>query len=228
VVRSVAPQGLDFLPVLTLVGGTVGGYITYAGAHRLLETGQVGVANLAVISRGASAGILVTGVVRILLFLGMLGVVAGGFVLSDSDPAGSAFEHITGEFGLRLFGLVLWAAAMTSVIGASFTSASFLRTIVPAVRRRFSLTICLIIAIATVAYLIVGQTPTSLLIFAGAFNGLVLPVGLGLLLWAAWRRPDLLPGYRFPRLLLLLGLAAWGFTVYAGWQSLAKLPDIFA
>ena len=226
--RTVDPQGLDFLPVLTLVGGTVGGYITYAGAHRLLESGTTGRENLKVIGRGATTGILVTGGVRILLFLGILGVVAGGFALTKNDPAGSAFGHVAGEAGLRLFGLALWTAGMTSTIGASFTSATFLRTLTPVIARRFSLTISVIIAIATVAYLIIGQTPTSLLIFAGAFNGLVLPFGLGLLLWAAWRRPDLLPGYHYPRVLLIIGLAAWAFTVYAGWESLTKLPEIFS
>ncbi|MBT0772599.1 divalent metal cation transporter [Kineosporia sp. J2-2] len=225
--RTVDPQGLDFLPVLTLVGGTVGGYITYAGAHRLLETGTVGREHLATISRGATTGILVTGAVRILLFLGILGVVAGGFALADDDPAGSAFRQVAGESGVRLFGLALWTAGMTSTIGASFTSATFLKTLVPVVARRFSLTISLLITVATIAYLVIGQTPTSLLIFAGAFNGLVLPVGLGLLLWAGWRRPDLLPGYRYPRVLLLIGFAAWAFTVYAGWKSLAELPKIF-
>ncbi len=226
--RTVDPQGLDFLPVLTLVGGTVGGYITYAGAHRLLESGTTGREHLTVISRGATTGILVTGVVRILLFLGILGVVAGGFALTKDDPAGSAFRHVAGDAGLRLFGLALWTAGMTSTIGASFTSATFLRTLTPVIARRFNLTISLIITIATVSYLIIGQTPTSLLIFAGAFNGLVLPFGLGLLLWAAGRRPDLLPGYRYPRILLVIGLAAWGFTVYAGWESLTKLPEIFS
>ena len=194
-VRSVDPQGLDLLPVLTLVGGTVGGFITYAGAHRLLEAGSIGPAHRRTITQGATAGILVTGAVRILLFLGILGVVASGFVLQKADPAGSAFEHVAGAFGKRLFGLALWTAGMTSTLGAAFTSASFLKTLVPVVARRFSLTTSVIIAVATGAYLLIGRTPTSLLIFAGAFNGLVLPFGFGLLLWAGWRRPDLLPGY---------------------------------
>jgi Mn2+/Fe2+ NRAMP family transporter len=42
IVRTFSPQGLDFLPVLTLIGGTVGGYITYAGIHRMVESGIVG------------------------------------------------------------------------------------------------------------------------------------------------------------------------------------------
>lgn len=33
----VLPERIDLLVITTLIGGTVGGYITYAGAHRLLD-----------------------------------------------------------------------------------------------------------------------------------------------------------------------------------------------
>ncbi len=225
--RTVAPVGLDLLPVLTLIGGTVGGYITYAGAHRLIESGTTGPENLRTISRGSVNGILVTGVLRILLFLGILGAVAAGAQLSKADPAGSAFAFALGPAGLHLFGVVLWTAGMTSTIGASFTSASFLRTLSPVVDRRFNLTISVFVTVCTVAFLVIGQAPASLLVFAGAFNGLILPFGLGLILWIAWRRRDLLGGVRQPAILLILGLAAFVFTVYAGIVSLAAIPSIF-
>jgi Mn2+/Fe2+ NRAMP family transporter len=225
--RTVAPVGLDFLPVLTLIGGTVGGYITYAGAHRLIESGTTGPENLRTITRGSVNGILVTGVLRILLFLGILGAVAAGAQLSKTDPAGSAFAFALGPVGLHLFGVVLWTAGMTSTIGASFTSASFLRTLSPAVDRRFNLTISAFIAVCTIAFLLIGQAPSSLLVFAGAFNGLILPFGLGLLLWIAWRRRDLLAGIRQPVWLLVIGVAAFAFTVYAGVESVVAIPAIF-
>jgi Mn2+/Fe2+ NRAMP family transporter len=226
-VRTVAPIGLDLLPVLTLIGGTVGGYITYAGAHRLIESGTTGPENLRTISRGSVNGILVTGVLRVLLFLGILGAVAAGAQLSKADPAGSAFSFALGPVGLHLFGIVLWTAGMTSTIGASFTSASFLRTLSPVVDRRFSLTISAFITVCTVAFLVIGQAPAALLVFAGAFNGLILPFGLALILWVAWRRRDLLGGMRQPAWMLVLGLAAFVFTVYAGIESVAAIPSIF-
>ena len=38
--RSVVlPDTFDFVAVTTIIGGTVGGYITYAGAHRMLDSG---------------------------------------------------------------------------------------------------------------------------------------------------------------------------------------------
>lgn len=109
-------------------------------------------------------------------------------MLSKADPVGSVFAAAVGPVGPALFGLVFWTAGMTSTIGASFTSATFLKTLVPPAARRFNLSISVFIAISTVLYLIVGQTPAALLVFAGAFNGLILPFGLGIMLWIAWRR----------------------------------------
>ena len=42
-VQSVAPDTVQFLAITTLIGGTVGGYIVYAGAHRLVDNGVQGV-----------------------------------------------------------------------------------------------------------------------------------------------------------------------------------------
>ena len=39
-IQTVAPESVDFLVITTLVGGTVGGYIVYAGAHRLVDNGD--------------------------------------------------------------------------------------------------------------------------------------------------------------------------------------------
>ena len=228
IVRTFTPQDLDFLPVITLIGGTVGGYITYAGAHRLVEAGTTGPEHMKSISRGSINAVLVTGVLRILLFLGILGVVAAGVVLSKDDPAGSAFFAAAGDAGRRIFGLVLWTAGMTSVIGASFTSMSFLKTLIPAVNNRFNLWVSGFIAVCTIGFLIIGKGPKALLVFAGAFNGLILPFGLAIILWIAWRRRDLLSGVAYPKSLLFLGVLAWLFTVYAGWDSLKAIPGIFS
>lgn len=228
VARSVDPHHLAFLPVLTLIGGTVGGYITYAGAHRLIESGTTGREHLRAINRGSIAGVLITGVLRVLLFLGILGVVSAGVHLSGADPAGDVFRSAAGSAGLHLFGMVFWAAGMTSTIGAAFTSASFIKTLAPPVERHFTVTISSFITAATILYLILGQTPTSLLIFAGAFNGLILPFGLAIVLWIAWRRRDLLMGYRYPPALLVAGVVVFAFTVYAGWESIKAIPSIFS
>jgi Mn2+/Fe2+ NRAMP family transporter len=225
----VAPEEVTFkqmaLVITTLVGGTVGGYITYAGAHRLLDTGTTGPENVAQISRSSVTGILVTGVMRVLLFLAIFGVVAAGTTLAEDNPAASAFESAAGELGLRLFGLILWAAAITSVIGASYTSVSFLTTSRTSDRTRNLLTVAFI-AICAVVFVVIEQTPVRLLVFAGAFNGLILPIGFTIILWVALRRRDLLGGYRYPVWLLVIGVLAWALTLYLGYSALEGLEDL--
>jgi Mn2+/Fe2+ NRAMP family transporter len=224
-VSVVRPDTFDFLAVTTIIGGTVGGYITYAGAHRLLDSGRTGAGHVKEITRSSVVSILVTGLMRILLFLAILGVAVGGAELSDADPAGSAFEAAAGEWGLRVYGLVLWAAALTSVIGAAYTSISFLTTSRTAERTRNLLTVVFIVLTAT-AYVLLKQAPVTLLIFAGTFNGLILPIGLGVLLYVAWRRRDLLDGYHYPAWLLAVGVLAWLLTLYLGYNSLQGLGDL--
>jgi Mn2+/Fe2+ NRAMP family transporter len=223
----VLPDTVDFLSITTLIGGTVGGYITYAGAHRMLESGVTGPENVKPITRSSVLGIVVTGVMRVVLFLAVLGVVAGGVALAKDNPAASAFQAAAGQVGLRLFGVILWAAAITSVIGAAYTSVSFLTTDRTSPRTRTLLTIAFI-ALSAVVYLLIGTAPVTLLVFAGAFNGLILPIGFTVVLWVAWRRRDLLGGYRYPRWLLGVGVLAWLIALYLGWSSLAAVGSLFA
>ena len=67
-----------------------------------------------------------------------------------------------------------------------------------------------------------------LLIFAGAFNGLILPIGFTIVVWVAWMRRDLLGGYRYPLWLKVIALAVWLLTLYLGWMSLSELPGVWS
>ena len=225
--NAVLPGQVDFLAITTLVGGTVGGYITYAGAHRLLDAGVHGPAQIAAIARASVSGVLVTALMRALLFLAVFGVVAAGVQLAADNPTASAFEAAAGPFGRRAFGLILWAAALTSVIGASYTSVSFVASLRPGFERRRDALVIGFIAVSTAVFLLAGAAPVPLLIFAGAFNGLILPVGVGVLLWVALRRNDLLAGYSYPRWLAALGVLGWLVTIYLGWRSLEGLARLF-
>jgi Mn2+/Fe2+ NRAMP family transporter len=225
--QSVLPEQIDVLVITTLIGGTVGGYITYAGAHRLLDSNLTGAENADRIARSSVVGILVTGVMRVVLFLAILGVVAGGATLAADNPAASAFQQAAGQFGLRAFGIILWAAAVTSVIGASYTSVSFLTRSSTPQRTRDLLTVAFI-AVGLVLFLALGKAPVMLLIFAGAFNGLILPIGFTVIVWVAWRRRDLLHGYRYPTWLLGIGALAWVLTMWLGFQSLTGLAKLWS
>lgn len=225
-INAVAPSQVDFLTITTLIGGTVGGYITYAGAHRLIDSGTIGPDNAKSIGRSSLTGILVTAVMRTVLFLAIFGVVASGATLDPANPAASAFQYALGQLGLVLFGIIFWAAAITSVIGASYTSVSFITNQRTPERTRNLLTVGFIV-LGTILYLTLGQAPVTLLIFAGAFNGLILPIGFTLILWVAWRRRDLLGGYVYPKWLLAIGALAWLLTLWLGWMSLSGLARLW-
>ena len=215
--QSVAPETVDLLVITTLIGGTVGGYIVYAGAHRLVDNGVKGERYVREITRSSIVGVSITAVMRVLLFLAVLGVVAGGAKLDELDPAASAFQSALGDTGKIVFGVIFWSASITSVIGASYTSTSFLRVMGDWVGRWERWVVCGFIAISAVIFLALGTAPVKLLVFAGAFNAMILPVGLGLLLWVAARRQDLLGGYKYPRWLVVVGTLAWALTVYLGY-----------
>ncbi|MFI5931023.1 NRAMP family divalent metal transporter [Actinoplanes sp. NPDC051494] len=229
--QAVVPDTIDFAAITTIIGGTVGGYITYSGAHRLLDSGTTGPEHVREVTRGALTGIAVTGLMRFLLFLAILGVVSGGVALDTSGNAtAQAFASAAGEFGQRAFGVVLWAAAITSVIGAAYTSVSFFSAFSArlAEPRARSWGTVAFIAVSTVIYLLLGTAPSALLVFAGGFNGLILPIGFTILLYAAWLRRELLRGYRYSTWLLVLGALVAALTWYMGVVSARTIFDYLA
>lgn len=202
--RTFVPETIDPMAIVTLVGGTVGGYITFAGAHRLIDAGITGPDRLREVNRGATTGIAITAVIRFLLFLAAFGVIALGMTIDPANPPASVFQNAAGEFGYRVFGIVMWAAAITSVIGAAFTSSSFLKTFHRSINARSNLVIIVFIVISTIIFLI-NPKPVQLLVWAGTVNGFILPVGLALVLLAS-RRKSVVGGYEHP---------AW--LAFAGW-----------
>jgi Mn2+/Fe2+ NRAMP family transporter len=218
------PGRVDFLPVVTLVGGTVGGYITFSGAHRLLDAGIRGPEHVPQMTRAAVTGIVVTGLMRVLLFLAVLGVVSHAGVLDPSNPAASAFRLGAGEWGYRFFGVVMWSAAITSVVGCSYTSLSFLRGLWRPVDARPLAALVVFVAAALVLYLLLGR-PVRLLIAAGALNGLIRPATGGVVLVAA-RRRDLMGAYRHPAWLTASGALAWLVSVAASVLALRELAKL--
>ena len=211
--------------ILTLVGGTVGGYISFSGAHRLIDGGVTGQENLQRISKGATQGILITGVMRFLLFLAVLGVVVAGHTLDHpANPAASVFLITTGRVGLWIFGVILWAAGITSIVGASYTSASFLRSLFPIVNKYNRAFIIGFIIVSTCLLIIIGQ-PVHILVLAGALNGFILPLSLGCVLLAAYRK-DIIGDYRHPLWLSGLGWIVLVGTLYLSWVALQRLGSL--
>lgn len=212
--RSVYPEKMDWNALITIVGGTVGGYICFAGAHRLLAAGITGPSTVKAVSRSAVSGIFAASSMRILLFLAALGVVSQGFLLESGNPAADVFRKAAGNLGFRLFGLVMWLAAITSVIGSAYTSISFVRNIHPAVSRHEKWLLAGFILLSAAIFLLAGQ-PVRLLVLAGTVNGFILPMALLILLIAVYSRkvPN---GYRHP---LWLGIA--GVVIALALSSIA-------
>ncbi|MCI3987224.1 hypothetical protein MMJ63_20935, partial [Bacillus vallismortis] len=83
------------------------------------------------VTKSSVVGILITSVMRIALFLAVLGVVSKVLHIDESNPAASVFKLAAGNVCYKIFGLIMWSAAITSVIGAAFTSVSFFITFSP-------------------------------------------------------------------------------------------------
>jgi Mn2+/Fe2+ NRAMP family transporter len=206
---------IDFRAIVTIVGGTVGGYITFSGAHRLLDAGIYGEENRAKVNRSAITAIGTASLMRVLLFLASLGVVMQGLPIDMANPPASVFQLAAGDVGYKLFGMVIWAAAVTSVVGTSFTSISFAQSLHPIVLGKKHVFIIAFIALAAISFALFGK-PIKVLIFAGAFNGLILAFSLGIMLIAS-TQSQLMGHYKHPRVWLFLGaLVALLMLVFGG------------
>ncbi len=223
--RSFVPENPStlVLPIITLLGGTVGGYITFAGGHRLIDAGITGEENLSQITKSSVTGILIASVMRIFLFLAVLGVVSKGLQLDPANPAASAFQHGAGMLGYKFFGVVLWCAAITSVVGAAYTSVSFLKTLHTFIAKNEKYFIMAFIIVSTLIMALVGS-PAKLLILAGSLNGLILPVTIGTILIASKRR-DIVGEYKHPAWLLVFGII---IVLVSGYAGIASLKGIAA
>lgn len=221
--RTVYPEVISAQTIVTLVGGTVGGYITFAGAHRLIDAGITGTESLSQVNKGAVSGIILTAIIRFLLFLASLGVIALGFAIDDKNPPASVFQNAAGNFGYRIFGIVMWAAAITSVIGAAYTSVSFLKTLHEKIETKNNFVIIGFIIISTIIFLVIGQTPVTVLVWAGTINGFILPIGLALILLAS-RKKNIVGEYVHP---LWLQIAGWLVVLIMFGFSISTLYDFF-
>lgn len=215
---SFFPETFNTTAIVTLVGGTVGGYISFAGAHRLLDAGIQGQSHLAEVNRGSIMGILITSVMRVLLFLAVLGVVVAGGILDKSNPAASVFQIAAGDLGYKIFGVVLWSAAITSVVGSAYTSVSFLRTLHPFLEKNHRLVTTFFILFSTLIFIFIGQ-PIKVLITVGAINGIILPFGLALILLAALK-VRLVGDYKHP---LWMSVAGWIVVAVMSWMGVKTI-----
>ena len=226
VAKTFVPDKIDILAIVTLVGGTVGGYITFAGGHRLIDAGVKGKAALPEVNRSAVFAIMVTAIMRIALFLAVLGVVSQGLKLDPANPPASVFKLAAGNIGYKMFGIVLWSAAITSVVGAAYTSVSFIRTFHPWLEKHHKKIIIGFIMVSTIVFVFVGK-PVSILILVGSINGLILPIALGVMLIAAYRI-KIVGDYKHPLWMTIFGvLIVIAMSLMGGYTLINEIPKLF-
>ncbi len=219
--KTFVPDKIDFMAIITLVGGTVGGYISFAGAHRLIDAGLTGPEHTKEVSKSAVSAILIASIMRVLLFLAALGVVSKGLALDSSNPAASVFQLAAGKLGYMIFGIVMWSAAITSVVGSAYTSISFFRSFHPAFEKNERSMLVGFVLIALFVFVTVGK-PVKTLVIVGALNGFILPIALGLILLAASNK-KIIGEYKHPLFLKLFGFAVVMATLYLSVKTIASL-----
>ena len=122
---------------------------------------------------------------------------------------------------------MLLCAAITSIIGAAYTSVSFLKTFHPAIAKNENWVIIAFIAVSTVIMLALGQ-PATLLVLAGALNGLILPITLGICLIAALNKKIMGENYKHPMWLWILGIVVVVISAYLGITTfVSKMASLF-
>jgi Mn2+/Fe2+ NRAMP family transporter len=226
VTKTFMPDTIDFMAIITLVGGTVGGYITFAGGHRLLEAGITGRDALPEITKSSVSAIGIASLMRIFLFLASLGIVAQGLQIDPSNPPASVFNLAAGNIGYKMFGIVMWSAAVTSVVGAAYTSVSFIRTFSPLLEKYHKWLIIGFIVISTIVFVSIGK-PVAVMILVGALNGLILPIALGVMLLAAHKK-KIVGDYKHPVWLTVFGLIIVAAMSYMGvYTMINEIPKLF-
>lgn len=120
----------------------------------------------------------------------------------------------------------MWAAAITSVVGAAYTSVSFIRTFHPILGKYHKWIIIGFIAISTLVFVLVGR-PVKILILVGSLNGLILPISLGVMLVAAYRT-KIVGDYKHPLWMTIFGVIVVIAMPYMGVYSLINgIPKLF-
>ena len=119
--------------------------------------------------------------------------------------------------------MVLWSAAITSVVGAAYTSVSFISNFHPWLKKQERSIISGFIIFSMVVFALVGR-PVKVLVTVGALNGLILPVALALLLIAAHNK-KIMGSYRHSKWLTMAG---WLVVVLMGYMGIQLLlTDLF-
>ena len=115
----------------------------------------------------------------------------------------------------------MWSAAITSVIGASYTSVSFWKTFHPVLEKNQRWLITIFIIFSTAVFVLANQPPSAILVIAGGLNGLILPLALSIMLIAVTKK-RLMGSYKHPLVLQIIG---WVVVAVMSWMGFITLQQ---
>ena len=158
---------------------------------------------------------------RVLLFIAAFGVIAAGGKLNPDNPASSIFQLAAGAVGYKLFGLVMFAAGISSVVGSAYTSVSFTRSFHPVILKFNRHIIIAFISVSCIIFLAVGK-PVKTLLAVGAINGLILPLSLSIMLMAAYRA-KIIGNYKQPLWLTIAGVLVVATVTWLSYGTIVQV-----
>mgnify|MGYP006905572327 FL=1 len=91
--------------------------------------------------------------------------------------------------------------------------------------KRSNIIVIIFIVVSTITFLLIGK-PVKLLIIAGALNGLILPITLGVILIAS-KKKSIVGDYKHPTWMLLFGVLAVLVTIVTGFLSFQGLAELW-
>lgn len=226
-VRTVIPENLGktIIPIAMVLAGTIGGYISLSGAHRLIDGKITGEKNKTIVTEASNLSVILTSLVRLFIFFIIIGLTASQTVLFEGTILESAFNEIYGNFGGVALGILFIIAAITSIAATTYTAGTMIKSYNIALHNHLNIVLVMYIITAWLIYLIVYQ-PVSLILLSFALNGILIPVILGGVLHAT-RRPDIVGEYKHPLWMSIFGVLALIFTFIAAFYMIYELKILF-
>ncbi|MEM5780939.1 MAG: hypothetical protein AAGU02_07310, partial [Lawsonibacter sp.] len=107
------------------------------------------------------------------------------------------------------------------------TSVSFLKTLNPFIAKYERQFVIGFITVSTLMMAILGGA-AKLLIIAGAVNGLILPVTLGVMLLACRNKKIVGENYKHPTWMIVIGVVVVAIALYSGIKAVPNIMNLFA
>ena len=204
--RTVIPD-IEFntiTSIATMVALSIGGYISFSGAHRLIDIGVTGEQYKKEVTKSAAYSVLIVTAVRFILFLTILGLTNKNVIIFEDNILEGAFLEIFGDIGIYALGILFVAASISSIIGATYTIGTFIKPMNVIIKTHIDTILMMIVLTSWFVYLLTGED-VMLIKVASILNGLIIPVILGGVLHAS-KRKDITKSYKHPSWLFVYGV----------------------